>query len=208
LARLFEAPGVCAVKLDSVSIDIFETFLTWLDYHCRWKPPDFTFIDKQKHSYGRMNWDRITHARSCFSRAYFDDPMGFECAGYYGDVGETAIELFIFAETYDIPKLRHDAIDRLVHCFSQDEDPRFDPPYQVYPSIVTRAYEMTSDGSPIRKILVAGCCAVDSLQDDGMMDMPKQFLADLVKEARAKGMARKSRDGEPGVPIWELDPCD
>lgn len=76
------------------------------------------------------------------------------------DTAEACIELFLFAEAYDIPKLRFDAINRLVHCFDTNVKATGSVEWfrtmLLKSPVVHHVYEVTNAESPLRKALQQG----------------------------------------------------
>jgi hypothetical protein len=66
--------------------------------------------------------------------------------------------MFIFASKYEIPRLRQNAIDRLVWChnrFKNEQDEELPPDY-ISLATNPRVYEFTQLDAPIRKLLSDG----------------------------------------------------
>jgi hypothetical protein len=95
-------------------------------------------------------------------------------------VAEAAIEMYIFSKTYDIPRLRVDAIDRLEWCY--------DTAYSftsygtfVSASSIRRVYEHTDIDSPVRKWLIAGFSDFFTCSGAFMTDLPHQYFIDIAE---------------------------
>jgi len=71
------------------------------------------------------------------------------------EVAEAAIEMYIFAQTYDIPRLRQDAMDRLVRCNNAGSSAEPCLYSNVSASTIQRAYQHTARDSAVRKWLAA-----------------------------------------------------
>jgi hypothetical protein len=112
-------------------------------------------------------------------------------------IAEAAIEMYIFAKIYDIPRLCCDAVDRLVWCnntaYHFDHCGTF-----VSASSIERAYGYTTPGSPLRELLISGFS--DSFSSDGeeMVDLPRPYLIDIAKNfkcGKLSGLAQESLCG-------------
>jgi hypothetical protein len=93
------------------------------------------------------------------------------------DVAEAAIGMYIFGTTFDIPRLRQDAMDRLVWCsnFSYTLTPTSYA--RVSESIILRAYEHTNCNSPLLTRLIAHGPLVTGYE----MYLPDEYLHDRVE---------------------------
>ncbi|KAF2692154.1 hypothetical protein K458DRAFT_398487 [Lentithecium fluviatile CBS 122367] len=67
-------------------------------------------------------------------------------------IAQKAIDVFIFAERYDIPQIRKDSIDRLCSLFNH----RLNPIRRLDPMIVIRAFENTSQALPFAECSLMG----------------------------------------------------
>jgi hypothetical protein len=96
---------------------------------------------------------------------------------------EAAIEIYIFASTYEIHRLRLDAIDRLVWCHNRifDTSTLVDGPLgYVGPSVLTRAYKNTLTSDPIRRLLSEGYYELGCHSDEALLTLPKELLAKML----------------------------
>ena len=139
------------------------------------------------------------------------DPLSFGDDSVYTLChGENTINLFILAKTYDIPLLRHDAIEGLVQCFHYTSTPEHgDSTWGFSADIVQRAYDHTAAGSPLRRALATGYCLDSKVSEDSRnVDyMPRDFLADVVKGY--SGLMRKHGVGDTSAElVRKLDPCE
>jgi hypothetical protein len=97
---------------------------------------------------------------------------------------EFAIEVLIFAETFNIPRLRQNAIDRLVWCHNivnkADARGKF-----VSPAAIRRACANTKFGSGVRKILAFGWCDYedeDRRKNEAVLKaLPQEFFDDVQR---------------------------
>jgi hypothetical protein len=103
-AKLFNHPGVRAVKLGDVAADTIEVFLMWLR-----KQHDKLWLPLPEH-----DWNAV-HETSYYEVHEFLSTDMCRCI-LGGDIGELCINMFLFAKAY-IPILRRDSINRLVLCF-------------------------------------------------------------------------------------------
>jgi hypothetical protein len=118
------------------------------------------------------------------------DPLKF--ADYYFlSMGQDVVDIFIFAEAYDIPRLRLDAIDRLVWCHNR----KYEGEGYFSAATIEKAYKHTKCGSPLRMILAKGYSAFGDKGVPAMMALPKEFLVDVLATQAVDGSAS------------ELDPC-
>jgi hypothetical protein len=111
----------------------------------------------------------------------------------FWEVAEVAIEMYIFSQTYDIPRFRQDAMDRLVwsHDVGYDVD-YFDT--FVSASCIKRAYDHTEEGSPLRKWLIIGFMEFCSYDKTEMNDYPHQYLIDISNNYKQLEL---DREGNP-----------
>jgi len=110
LARLFEHPGVRAIKLDAVKAETIRVFLLWLRSKFEGASEKTrSQIHIRDWDYMEETYDYDTHH---FLSADLED-CNHECS-----IGELCVDLFIFAETYNVPALRLDSLNRLVLCFN------------------------------------------------------------------------------------------
>jgi hypothetical protein len=70
-------------------------------------------------------------------------------------IAEAAIEMYIFAKIYDVPRLSHDAIDRLIWCQNTAHD-SFVAKCFVSKTAIERVYEHTKPGCFLRDWSVLG----------------------------------------------------
>jgi hypothetical protein len=96
---------------------------------------------------------------------------------------EVAVDVYIFAQTFDIPRLRQDAMDRLLWCHNEEYVDSLSPGF-IHASSIQKAYENTRPGSKLREILVYGWCEMmeaRDLQEKAVAEaLPREFLADIA----------------------------
>jgi hypothetical protein len=93
------------------------------------------------------------------------------------------INIFIFAETYEIPRLRLDAIDRLVWCYNHALHHHTEPEDFLKAPIFNHAYKHTKSGCVLRKWLVCAFRCFRNHDDrKGLLGLPKKFLVDFFQE--------------------------
>ena len=108
------------------------------------------------------------------------------------------VELFIFGDKMGMPTFCNETIDLLIHAFEKEN--------QVVAFFLARAWENTSAGSPLRKLLVATYVQhtndLESFHAEffpPMLACP-DFLLDLAK-------AYSARRGDPPKKRHIADPC-
>jgi len=92
--------------------------------------------------------------------------------------------MYIFASRYEIPRLRQDAIDRLVWCnnwmfIDYIENPDY---YHNHISItaIETLYRNTKPGDPLRGLLGEGYHDYGDQRDVALGQLPKDFLVDIL----------------------------
>jgi hypothetical protein len=104
-------------------------------------------------------------------------------------IAEAAIEMYVFAKIYDIPRLRCDAMDRLAWCYNTAYD--FDHCGTfVSASSIEQAYEYTTPGSPLRELLISRFSDFFSSHGEEMIDLPRPYLIDIAENFRAAELSR------------------
>lgn len=107
------------------------------------------------------------------------------------DFAEVIIDVFIFAEAFDIPRLRHDVIDRLLWCHNKEFDYGHAISF-VLTENIKMAYDNTKPGSKLRKVLVYGWCEFldeETKKDDRVLaELPQEFLIDAWKHTLEFGV--------------------
>jgi hypothetical protein len=90
--------------------------------------------------------------------------------------------MYIFAKTFNIPRLRQDAMDRLVWCNNFTCDSKSESRHSEYISTaaIWRAYEHTERNSPLRKWLTGR--NFHYVTGRATVDLPKEYSSDLVKK--------------------------
>jgi hypothetical protein len=94
--------------------------------------------------------------------------------------------MYIFASTFEIPRLRHIAMDRLLWCHhaehittALDKSKEF-----LSNSIIQRAYADTQKKSKLREVLVHSWVEFQSAKNNtdkkGLEELPKDFLIDVM----------------------------
>lgn len=113
----------------------------------------------------------------------FDTPLSWRLLSddKFG-MAHASIDLFSFAETYNIPRLRQDCLDRLCWYYSELSigSKRSGPePMTHFKDLVRHAYDTTTPGSPIRRIVVDGFLILP-IASTPAEQLPVQFLTDVV----------------------------
>jgi hypothetical protein len=114
----------------------------------------------------------------------------------FWEVAEVAIEMYIFSQTYDIPRLRQDAMDRLVWCHDVGYDVDYFDTF-VSAFCIKRAYDHTEEGSPLRKWLIIGFMEFCSYDKTEMNDYPHQYLIDISNNYKLLELAEKETRHAP-----------
>ena len=101
------------------------------------------------------------------------DPINWEGSTVLDRV-TAAVNLYLFAKAYHIPRLRQDALDRLVSAACVPSDPE----------VIARAYRHTSRESPLRRALV-DCFYKSEMNGpdfaiDTVSTMPEDFVFDVL----------------------------
>jgi hypothetical protein len=173
-ATVLQLPGLKSIELTNVSrltLRIFNGWLrsSWLLDVSKNKLP--AYLQAKEPNWVLLNEDLLGESLL--------RPRPLRVSGTE-EVLSQLVDTFIFAETYDIPYLRQDAVDRLVWCFQRPET--------IHRSIQTvgRAYTHTQPGSPLRRVLVDGFCFQANVQSQIMLRrMPSDFLVDVVLVQRS-----------------------
>jgi hypothetical protein len=95
--------------------------------------------------------------------------------------------MYIFAKTYNIPRLRQDAMDRLVWC----NDTAYDfPEYGTFVSgtAIQCAYENTQPGNPLRQWLIGAFTVFPGSDVAGLIDLPQRYLVDVAANYKLKDL--------------------
>jgi hypothetical protein len=132
------------------------------------------------------------------SCAYYhsEGPLIWDNASNFSDYIEAAINMYIFANRYEVPRLRQDAIDRLVWCNNlmfldlDDDEPDYD--YHDYISItaIETLYRTTKPSDPLRELLSEGYHDYGDQRDAALGQLPKDLLVDILRKARDKKCKR------------------
>ncbi|KAF2833954.1 hypothetical protein CC86DRAFT_415989 [Ophiobolus disseminans] len=99
------------------------------------------------------------------------------------EYAEAAVEMYIFASAYQIPRLRQDAMDRLVWChnhFATEQSDQYSTNY-VSPQILVSACQNTRPGSPLRELLLEGFYEFSDRADDTFKAIFKNVLVDVSR---------------------------
>jgi hypothetical protein len=135
------------------------------------------------------DWVREQHGENWFDASL--EPL------YWGKVfmsiwerAELAIDTFIFAETFDIPRLRQDSIDRLVWCHNLAHIGSVTESF-VSTAATQKAYIHTKRGSGLRKVLADGWYEFENKERLGdrlvLQVLPHDFLIDIWMKVRSEG---------------------
>jgi len=102
-------------------------------------------------------------------------------------IAEAAIEMYIFAHTYDIPRLAQDAWDRLVWCNRNARvlASHFKKTF-VSASTIQHLYENTQPGNYVRTWLVNGLRAFADMDTTDLTHLPQAFLVDVARDYRKR----------------------
>jgi hypothetical protein len=102
--------------------------------------------------------------------------------------------MYIFARVYDIPRLRCDAMDRLVWC---NNTAHYNGQYGTFVSAssITRAYEHIDPGSPLRELLISGFFWFFSSDGEKMVDLPRPYLIDIAVSFKSGKLTGDRDDG-------------
>jgi hypothetical protein len=198
LTGLYRYPGIKSVTLTDVPVQSFEVFLGWLYYEY------FNHKDgvprPWDHKTRVVNLDLMNEN----GYIYYDsnDPLMWNASDkHVVEHAEAAIEMYIFAGTYEIPRLRLDAIDRLVWCHNRiwATGGLVDCPLSyIGQASLTRAYENTLKGDKIGDLLSQGYYELGDHKDEALLVLPKELLAKI------SGWALRCTPFDFGV--W--DSCD
>jgi hypothetical protein len=187
LASVFRFPGITSITLNDIPSKSFEVFVGWLRYEYL----DFArnLRKLSNHTMPTLNFELMTTD----GRQYHDgdrDPIMWdpraECLAEHAEV---AIHLYIFANRYEILRLRLDAIDRLVWClnrFDHAEDHGIEASF-IGTATLVRAWRATSQNDPIRKLLCEGFSGMGDHSDETFMELPKELLVSLLHICKAYG---------------------
>jgi hypothetical protein len=110
-------------------------------------------------------------------------------SGYYWPAGMPLIELYIFAEEYEIPQLGEDALRRftslIYHAGDKDCTPHsFAVNIETVPTLdeINYIYERTAADCPLRPVVVDAFCAADEDMDYSLMTANREFLVDVIMQ--------------------------
>ena len=168
LGKVFRHQGVASLKLCDVAFETFEIFLGWLEqeYERQYLSGIYSPIVVFP-IYSKTDYQNPT-----------DDPLIWEYDRKSADTTkyvEPVINVFVFAEAYMIPRLRQDAIDRLVWCTNSSTDAHFVPA-----SVIQRVYKHTPASSPLHRLLAIRYCLSRSKGQVNMHEFSKQLLVDII----------------------------
>jgi hypothetical protein len=102
-------------------------------------------------------------------------------------VAEAAIEMYIFAHIYDIPRLGQDAWDHLVWCNRTTYLLRsqFKKTF-VLASTIQHLYENTQPGNHVHTWLVNGLRAFSDFDTTDMTHLPQAVLVDVTRDYKQR----------------------
>jgi hypothetical protein len=176
----FRFPDIKSITLNNVPIKVFDMFLGWLRcemLECRQDPNDhWAEIDCQ-----------VDRAGDCYFDC--DDPiMWDECSKPILGYAAAAIELFVFATVYGIPRLRQDALDRLVWCHNRwlEEDESGETVDYLRKETLQKAIEHTEPGDPLRAFLFEEYRIWGDKVEQALMELP--VWRKLVEEWIVNGL--------------------
>jgi hypothetical protein len=108
LASMFNVLGMRPVVLKDTPIEAFQAFQTWLRHEGTFRKQKDSRINEMRARF--PDWCDL-HFESYLSATVSEyDPLSFtEDSVYTFRHGDIAINLFVFAETYNRPLLHHDA---------------------------------------------------------------------------------------------------
>ncbi|KAH7094760.1 hypothetical protein FB567DRAFT_586115 [Paraphoma chrysanthemicola] len=187
--HLFKQPNVCSVKVRDLSAQTLEMFLAWLHHENLHHSP-FTLYPRFRVHSGRV-------PLKYFNLRY--EPLLWDekdlCVW---ELFDAVIPMFLFAETWDIPRLRQDAVDRLVWCNNYF---RSNGTYDgfVASNTITMAYDRTKPKNPLRRLIAIAFCLHNTKHTVAVDEMPRQFLVDIWKHEKYMYATDENQ---------ELNPCE
>ncbi|KAH7085118.1 hypothetical protein BKA63DRAFT_548333 [Paraphoma chrysanthemicola] len=180
LAKIFANRNIQAIKLRDVLIKMFGVFIGWI------RMEDFrheeTCNDPWTAAGGHCVDD--TNVSSCWvGLVRWAKATLFEGLRRISLLWQTSRlpYMFLFAQTFDIPRLRQDATDRIIWCHNTISG--FDSS-----SAISKAYANTKPGSGLRQMLVVGWREFE--HDENMADrefieaLPQNFPLNLWLHSR------------------------
>jgi hypothetical protein len=174
-AKTFQHPGIRGVKLAGVSDSVLDTFIHWLRQEYEDAPA--------KKRPQNIDWELMEDTDGYQEHDFLDRCYHSYRTGATNP--EILIEVFTSTETYDIPMLRWDAINRLVVCFDMEYNgvySRFESLKIISADVIRRVYNTTDITSPIRKLLVEMFYLLVIGGEEFKTDLPTQCLLDMVKK--------------------------
>jgi hypothetical protein len=200
-SRFLPRAGADPITITDTSVKSFETFLGWLRFQYYYCKDDKSCPWNRKT--GGPRWDLMDDNGT----EYFDvgDPIMWgkkpHDVDFLADHAEAAVEMCIFAIRYEIPRLRLDAIDRLVWCLNRFGEAVTDCREFEYigTAAFVTAYGNISLEDPIRSILCESFSEISSNDPDMLSEMPKALLVDALYIGWERGL---------GVNSLRWTPCD
>jgi hypothetical protein len=198
LDSLFRYPGIKSIKLTDISVENFDVFIGWLRYNsaaCRHLP--FT------HWLHIRTLDPTVMGDAGDDHFDQNDPLmwDWDNGGQpHLDYTDAAIEMYIFASAYEIPRLRQDAIDRVVWCYNQLlEVWRGETEGGCFTAArLNRAYDHTQAASGLRALLKEGYCKWGKFDRKSLAALPKDLLVEVCEDVYRS----------PDVEYGPWTPCD
>jgi hypothetical protein len=185
LASVFRFLGITSITLNDIPTKSFEVFLGWLRYEYLDRARNLRKLSN--HTMPTLNFELMTTD----GRLYHDDDrdpiMWDPRAECLAEHAEVAIHLYIFANRYEIPHLRLDAIDRLVWClnrFDDAEDRSIEVNF-IGTATMVRAWRTISRDDPIRELLCEGFCGMGDHGEETLMELPKELLVSVLLKCQA-----------------------
>lgn len=105
-------------------------------------------------------------------------------------MAEAAIEMYVFAKAYDIPRLRQDAMDRIIWCNNKSWDSS-DTGTFVCASTIKRAYEHLEAGNYVRNWLISGFSAYSSYEREDITDLLHEYMVDVLENYKLNEMGHE-----------------
>jgi hypothetical protein len=180
-AKAFAHPGISAIKINDVPPKTFDIFLGWLRMEY-WHDTD-TALDLWQDLDGHPDWIYDIHGIDWWH--VDNDPLMWDdFASPIAEYADVAIDMFVFAEAYDIPRLEQDALDRLVWCHNMYEQVSIECLRHDYISSlsINKICEITEPGSLVQTMLSDGFFEFGNYKDDELLEtLPKSFLIQVMR---------------------------
>ena len=185
-ATSFKDPNVKSIELEGVFYDTMFQFAIWLIDCWWWDQGTDQDLWKDQLPCNRKPKISGNGAELCDGNVLLDNVDSWVIA-------EQAVDVYLFATTYNIAQLRKDAVDRLCWFFELLRS-RLDwsgHSRRLSATIINRAFNHTEPESPLRRILIDGFCIFTDNEDEKLLkEMHKDYVVGIAVRYGANGKTK------------------